>query len=179
MLFGADRRQRVPLVVVALAGAILGHFIGYAFVGHVAGPLHDYLGPVSMAVLPVAAVALFWFGWQLVREDGVDIVALQGRLTGLMAATYLGMEVVERAAGGHGFHSSEIVPVLAGLAAQPLVAWALVFLASLIGGVIEAFGANDQIGPRRGALVLIPARVPDVRSRRARGGRTSRGPPRR
>lgn len=179
MLFGADRGQRTPLLVVALAGAIIGHFIGYASIGHVAGPMHEYLGPAAIAILPVAAAALLWFGWQLVRGDGVDIVAMQGRLTALMGSTYLAKEVLERVAGGHGFHSAEIVPVLAGLAAQPLVAWGLVFLASLIGGVIDSCCTSTRGGPPRRALEMLPARVESPRSRRVTGGRNTRGPPRR
>ena len=171
-------REWRPLAVVAVAGAIIGHVIGYASVGHAAGPMHEYFGPLSTASIPLAAAALVWFGVRLSR-DHLDVIRVQTSLTLWMAASYIGLEALERVVGGHGLSTAEVVPILAGLAAQPIVAWALVWMASLIGRVVTGNGRGLSTPIARKRIAVLPARVEAPTRPRRRSARSSRGPPRR
>ena len=66
-----------------------------------------------------------------------------------------------------------VIPVLI------VLAGILVFAASLIGGVIEAGRGSGPGLARRAGFELLPIRVQPRRGRRVRGGRSTRGPPRR
>lgn len=171
-------REWRPLAVVAVAGAIIGHVIGYASVGHAAGPMHAYLGPLSTASVPLAVAALLWFGVRLSRGH-LDVIRVQTSLTLWMACSYIALETLERLVGGHGLSAAELVPILAGLAAQPIVAWALVWMASLLGRVVtgDGLGLSTRVARTRGAV--LPVRVDAPPRPRRRSSSSSRGPPRR
>ena len=174
-----SERQRAVLLLIAVAGALIGHVVGYGVVGSMVGSLHDYLGAVATVVVPLAAGALGLFGLRLARELQVDLAAERLGLTVMMFAVYGAQEVGERVVSGHRPTASEILPVLAGAAAQPLMAWILVRLAALVGRVIATYPASQRSGTVYPLAVIVPIPAFTPVAGRIRRPRSTRGPPRR
>jgi hypothetical protein len=178
-MFGStEARRQAALVLIALAGALLGHVVGYQLAGVGLPELHHHLGPVATLLIPLGALALGSVGWKLARGADLDFELAQGRLTLFMLAAYSSMEFLERAAASHDPTMVELAPVLAGLVAQPLMAWLLVRVAALVGTALASLiGAASSLPPT-GRVQLRPAVVVVRDGRRVHRGRTTRGPPR-
>ncbi|GEM_PF-6650038 len=175
---GPDARVRSTLVaLVAVAGALVGHVVGYGVVARQVGSVHHYLSPAAMVSLPLAAGALLAIAWRFSQVFVVDIRAERRTLTAAMVAVYACLEVGERIAVGHSPELSEAIPVIAGLVAQPLIAWLLIAAAGTAGRVLEAWTVRPALTmAQRGPLAVpIPVRV-EVRPPTIRRP-TSRGPP--
>ncbi|MDG2112179.1 MAG: hypothetical protein P8N02_06150 [Actinomycetota bacterium] len=175
---GSQERQRASLLLLAVAGALAGHVIGYGIVGSTLGSLHDYVGATATIVVPFAAAALGLFGLRLARNVGVDLVTEQRRLTTMMLAVYGLQEVGERLVAGHQPAVAELLPIAAGLLVQPLIAWTIVRLAALVGQVIEGLTRPDAAVFSPPPPRLVPARMRPADGRRIHHSRSSRGPPR-
>lgn len=115
----AWHRLPVGLGALTIAGALLGHEVGYLTDPATRG--HGYLDIAT----PLALIAIVATVWRIAinivsaaDEKLPSFAVLAGSQTGL----YLAFEIGERLVGDTG-SSLASVPVLAGLVAQPLVAW--------------------------------------------------------
>ncbi len=175
---GPDVRVRMTLTaLVAVAGALVGHVIGYGLVARSVESVHHYLSPAAMVSLPLAAGALLAIAWRFSQVFAVDLRAERRTLTIAMVTVYACLEVGERVAVGHAPELAEAIPVVAGLLAQPLVAWVLIRTANTVGRVLEGWAAGPPLSIAVRGPLVVP--VPVRSAPRPAAGRrpTSRGPP--
>lgn len=115
----ADRQLPLGVGALTAAGALLGHEIGYLTDRATLG--HGYL-QIAAPIALIAMVALIWrLAINIVRQTDERLPSI-GALASTQAALYLAFEIGERLVGETG-SSLWSLPVLTGLAAQPLVAW--------------------------------------------------------
>ena len=158
------------LLLIAPAGMLAGHAVGYLVAPshlHAAGvaDAHTHVPALATVAVPIAIVALLVLS---LREPRRPRPRALWWLAGLQAAAYAGMEVTERAAAGLDVATAAHDPaVLAGLAAQLLVASAIVVLehvARRLGTVL--FDALGRRGPateagRLARLFIVTSHLAD------------------
>lgn len=142
------------LLLIAPAGMLAGHAVGYLVAPshlHASGlsDAHTHVPALATVAVPVAIVALLAIS---LREPRRPRLRALWWLVGLQAAAYVGMELTERAAAGLDVAAGAHDPaVLAGLAAQLLVASAIVVLEHVARRLGK--GLFDPLGRRRPATV--------------------------
>lgn len=114
------RPDPAGLAALAGAGALVGHEIGYLAAAD-AGAGHGHIAWLMPIALGVAIVGFWASAVSVLRRLPTPPPSI-GALTAVQVAAYIVLEVGERAAGFGGSLFS--LPVLLGLLAQPLVAWA-------------------------------------------------------
>ena len=142
-------RQRLAFLTIVVSAAVLtGHALGYQVAGLTTDSPHGYMGPVSSLVVPLGLAAIVLLGRSRGWANPAGGPPVRWHL--LVAAQmglYLTQELAEtiqvdpRAVP----HLLTNRSVLAGLVAQPLVAWL----------VVLALRTTQRIGSR-----LSPARPP-------------------
>lgn len=134
--------KRDPFAVAALvgAGAIVGHELGYlADTNPATG--HDYLSLIAPLALVGVAIAVWASAVSVVRR-GVGRLPGVAALAGAQSLLYMGFEVGERTVG-----SAESplfsLPVVLGLAAQPLVAWLAIAALGVATAIVASVVASS------------------------------------
>ncbi len=166
------RADRFGVVALAASGTLAAHQLGYLSDTETAA-MHSYLAVVGPVVLLIAFVAGWVAAVRILRRDGGRAPTL-GRLTAAQLGLYAAMEIVERLLGD-GIGSLWSVPVVCGLIAQPLVAWAALRILRISAAVLEALTPRLQ-GAARILRRRPLATVFDILPPR-RGGILLRGPP--
>lgn len=165
-------RRLLPLVP---AGALVGHLLGYALVshGHAAAVPHAHLPALLLVAFPFGALALIRVAAH--REAPTSTHA--SVLVGAQSAGYLALELAERLPiVGPGAVLADPA-VLAGLAAQLLVAWALVATVRFAALEIDRFRPLPSLAPAHVTAGSGPGRsVVPVRGLRW-NTHTGRAPP--
>ena len=158
----APRRPLVRLLLVAVAGALIGHELGYAlgpFVGEAASTTpHDHLDQF-LRIVPAAGVLTVVVAGLTDprRARHVDDRISVGRLASLQGVLYGALEIGERLLHGQTLHGLAEPPVVLGGLAQLLVAVLLVSLARLTRRVLHLL--DHALGaPVLGTQVFTAAR---------------------
>lgn len=170
-------RRADPFGVAALAaaGTMAAHEVGYLGETGESVVSHEYfgvLGPIVILTLCLAA----WFGAvRVLRRDSGRAPSL-AVLAGVQISLFAAMEIGERITTGS-TSSLLSIPVILGLALQPIAAWAALRLLSAGRRIIEAFfvPAAPTISP---AALQLPHWRIDVLVEAVVGARLrARGPP--
>lgn len=181
-------RGRTAFFLLALGGAVAGHALGYASVGHVhshsAGlaEVHGYLSGAARLATPLVVVAFGWFVLSGSRKRrGVNPGVGMGSLLALQMGIYGVQEVLERLVSGSRVTSVLTEPaVWGGLVAQVLAALTVLTAVRLLQRAVAAasllFAPQAlRAGSHAEPLPLISRVTPRVRQQA--GPRSLRGPP--
>lgn len=131
---------RDPFAVAALVGAgtLVGHELGY-LADTSAGSGHGYFTLIAPLAL-VGVVIAAWASAVSIMRKGTGRVPSVGSLAAAQTILYAAFEVGERTIGAAESPLFSL-PVLLGLAAQPLVAWLAVSVLRLTADALAAFVA--------------------------------------
>lgn len=161
---------RVSLWLLASAGVLVGHVIGYA-VAHpddvdrsVALAGHAYMGPVGTILIPLGLLAVLGIAIRTVRRGRATDVPTLRHLATAQVALFLVQEVLERAAG-------PVAPstvftergVWFGVVAQVLVAWVALRLVRFSVAVVRAVASGPKVATS--AAPSLPYGTPAQRVR--------------
>jgi hypothetical protein len=138
-----SERRADPFGVVALAaaGTMTAHELGYLTDAGAADGAHTYFGVLGPIVVLALCIAAWFAAMRIVRRD-VGRAPSFALLAGLQVGAYVVMEVAEQVTSGVAPEPISI-PVLLGLALQPVAAW--VALQTLDAGhrIIRALFVDD------------------------------------
>lgn len=152
-------------------------FVSTVLPGLSGGLGHAHLAPLASFVVPLGTAALVWIAVAGARNQFLTRPSWRALTVGQIAF-FLALESVELLGAGEAISGLATRPtIVAGLLAQPLVAW---LLTRLIDIGIEVIGADDEPHwrePGRPVDARTPALAP-VRSVYSRSRRHRRGPPR-
>ncbi len=174
-------RQRFAFLTVVVSAAVLtGHALGYQIAGLAGTDHHGYMGPVASLLVPLGLAAIVVLGrnrgWTD-RPSGPPVT--WPVLVAAQVGVYLLQEIaetvqVEPAALPHLLTNRS---VLAGLAAQPLIAWLVVLALRTtrrIGARLTSTGPPVSFEPRPGPGEILrqedrgwPSAVPTITRGRA------------
>ena len=156
---------------------MIGHQIGYS-VDPAGGVGHEYFGVLGPIAIMAAFVGLWWAGVSVVRRTGVPSTTIEpgflARLVVLQSVLFAFIEVGERVVGSVPGPLWSM-PVLLGLAAQPLVALIACLFLRVSGLVLVRLtspGTDFVVAarrPRQFVPVRISARSAVVSPTRPRG----------
>lgn len=110
------------LAALAASGTLAAHQMAY-LVDAEARNAHAYFVVVGPVVLLAAFAATWLAAIRIIRRD-VGRLPSVGALTAYQVGLYVAIEIGERIVGGEALGSLTSTPVVLGLAAQPVVAWA-------------------------------------------------------
>jgi hypothetical protein len=155
--------RRTSLWLLATAGVVVGHLLGYA-IAHPTGSDraaalagHEYLGDVGTVVLPLGLLAVMAIAVRTVRRLGDAPTVVQ--LASLQIALFGVQEVLERIPGpGAPVDVLTERGVWFGVLAQVVVAWVALRLVHHTARVVRRLAAGAR--PRPAAAPARPARVP-------------------
>ncbi|HWH34335.1 MAG TPA: hypothetical protein VNT56_03360, partial [Acidimicrobiales bacterium] len=145
--------RRLALAVLASAGVLVAHSLGYALSAQgPAGLGHGYvlpalgvMGPVAVVVAALAAVAE-------ARRTGLASEFSAARLAGAQLALFAVQEIAERLVSGHLDSIASEPGMLFGFLAQVPVAWVLHRLSGLAHRVASRLLAAPPVGQARQAV---------------------------
>ena len=160
--------RRTSLWLLATAGVVIGHLVGYA-VAHPTGSGraaalagHEYLSGVGTVLLPLGLVAVVAIAVRTVRR--LDDPPTLTSLASLQVALFLAQEVLERIPGpGAPVDVLGERGVWIGIVAQVVVAWLALRLVHrtvgvvrrLVAGVRPRLTATPLLLPRSGPIVAV------------------------
>lgn len=110
------------LAALAASGTLTAHQLAYLADAE-ARNAHTYLAIVGPVVLLAAFAATWWAAIRIVRCDAGRLPSVRS-LTACQISLYVTIEIGERMLGGEALGSLTSAPVVLGLGAQPIVAWA-------------------------------------------------------
>lgn len=159
--------RTVALFGFAMGGLVAGHAVDYVVQFPSATHRHSFLElsghahmhtlrPISIALAISAAAFAVWqgarrsdegFGTRSYRQYALHLIAFQ-------TVGFVGMEVVERLASGHGLQSLPLGLLALGIVIQAVIA----LVAALVMVGLEAIGAKLARTRAEGARVVAPTR---------------------
>jgi hypothetical protein len=117
--------RRSSLLLLAAAGVLAGHLLGYGASAGFGAPMstaHGHLDLLVDVVVPLGAILLVAIALAHPQRSGWGRELTFPRLAGTQSLLYLALEWGERAAQGQGAAELLALPVVAGFVAQLVVA---------------------------------------------------------
>jgi hypothetical protein len=154
------RADPFGIVALAAAGTMTAHELGYLTDAGADDGAHTYFGLLG----PIVVLTLCLAGWvaaaRIVRCDAGRAPSF-ALLAGLQVGAYLAMEVAEHITSGV-VPGPVSIPVVLGLALQPVVAWAALQILDAGHRVIRALFVEDAPRLRSAPIVFATLLAPVV-----------------
>jgi len=166
------------VALLAVAGALTGHWTGTTLADPSGLVDHGYLGPVGIVLTPAAIAASAWLTLRGARRVGLADLSVS-HLIALQVAVFVAQELVELAGAGLPLTQFLTEPaILLGLAAQLPVAFVIRFAVRLAAALVASAPPRRRVPPGPSILPFAPAVAwtPHALTVAAHG---PRGPPRR